>query len=210
MNFFTKASLTAGIVLSSVFINAVNASAVVFNFTFDNTFDATLTPPFVGSGTLSFDGAATVGTFSLNSLSNLNMNFSFTDGSSYGIADLNTNLSNAGISVFDPGSGNLAVVFTGNGGLSQSGSVDFSNSFGVLTFEPTISISNPTGCCGGDGFTNLYQNGSLQGSYSTVNAAQQVPEPATILGSLTAFAYAAYSKRKSHLAQSTKKNDLGD
>jgi hypothetical protein len=208
MNFFTKASLTAGIVLSSVFISAVNASAAVFNFTFDNTFDSTLTPPFVGSGTLGFDGAATVGSYSLASLSNLNMNFSFTNGSSFSLADSISDFSTSGISIFDLGSGNLGLVFTGSNPLA---SMRFIKNSDNLSFEPTISISNPTGCCGGNGVTNLYTNGSsVLGSYNAVSAAQQVPEPTTVLGSLAAFAYAAHSKRKSNLDRSTAKKEFGE
>lgn len=205
MKFFTKASLTAGIVVSSVFISAVNASAAVFNFTFDNTFDSTLTPPFVGSGTLGFDGTAAVGNFALASLSNLNMNFSFTNGSSFSLADSTSNLSTSGISIFDLGSGNLGLVFTGN---NRGGSVTFNSNTSSLNFEPTSSISDPTGCCGGNGVTNLYISNELSGSYNAVSAAQQVPEPATVLGSLAAFAYAAHSKRKSKLARSTAKKEF--
>jgi hypothetical protein len=204
MNFFTKASLTAGIVVSSVFISAVNASAAVFNFTFDNTFDSTVTAPFVGSGTLSFDGAATVGTYSLASLSNLNMNFSFTNGSSFSLADSTSNLSTSGISIFDLGSGNLGLVFTGNGG---GGSVDFTKNSTNLSFEPTSSISDPTGCCGGNGVTNLYTNDPLGGSYNATAAAQQVPEPFTIIGTLVGGTAALRMRKKLKLDRS---NDASD
>jgi hypothetical protein len=203
MKFFTKAPLIAGIILSSVFIIAGNASAAVFNFTFDNTVDQTVTPPFVGSGTLSFDGTATVGIYSLASLSNLNVNFSFTDGSSYTIADLNsgTNLSLIGISIFDLGSGNLGLVTTGN-------VLRFKNS--SLNFEPTSNINDPINFSTNSSVVHGYINNNVGGNYNAVGAAQQVPEPATILGSLAAFAYAAHSKRKSNLDRSTAKKEFGE
>jgi hypothetical protein len=199
MNFFTKASLTSGIVLSSVFTSAVNASAAIFNFTFDNTFDSTVTAPFVGSGTLGFDGAATVGDFSLASLSNLNMNFSFTNGSSFSLADSTSNLSTSGISIFDLGAGNLGLVFTGSGG---GGAVDFSKNSTSLSFEPTSSISNPTGCCGGNGVTNLYFTEAFGGSYNATAAAQSVPEPFTIVGTLVGGTAAIRMRKKLKLDRS--------
>jgi hypothetical protein len=198
MNFFTKASLTAGIVVSSAFMSAVNASAAVFNFTFDNTFDATLTPPFVGSGTLSFDGAATVGTYSLASVSNLNMNFSFTDGSSFSITDVTSNLATSGISIFNSGSGNLGLVFTGNQVLTF-----INNSSQQFGFEPTISISNPTGTFVGNGVTNTYQTDLLLGSYNATAVASttSVPEPFTVIGTLVGGTAAFRMRKKLKLAR---------
>lgn len=198
MNFFTKASLTAGIVFSSVFTNAVNASAAVFNFTFDKTFDSTLTSPFVGSGTLSFDGAATVGSYSLVSLSNLNMNFSFTNGTSFSLANLTSNLSTSGISVFDLGSGNFGLVFTGTGS-NNLGSVDFIKNSTSLSFEPTSGIGNPMGSFGGNGVTNVYVSDLLLGSYNAVSTAQpstSVPEPFTVIGSLVGGTAALRMRKK--------------
>ncbi len=203
MNFFTKASLTAGIVVSSVFTNAVNASAAVFNFTFDNTFDYTVTPPFVGSGTLSFDGTATVGTYSLASLSNLNVNFSFTDGSSYTIADLDSgsNLSSSGISIFDLGSGNLGLVTTGN-------VLRFKNS--SLNFEPTGGINDPVALFSFDSNASVvhtYVNNNVGGSYNAVIAAQSVPEPFTIVGTLIGGTAALRMRKKLKLERSNGASD---
>jgi hypothetical protein len=193
MNFFTKASLTTSIVVSSVFVSAANASAAVFNFTFDNTFDYTVTPPFVGSGTLSFDGTATVGTYSLNSLSNLNMNFSFTDGSSYTIANLDSPimLSNSGISIFDRGSGNLGLVTTG-------AVLRFKNS--SLQFEPTSNINDPVALFGNDSnaaVVHTYVNNNVGGSYNATAVAPTtpVPEPFTVIGTLVGST-AAFRMRK--------------
>jgi hypothetical protein len=193
MNFFTKASLTTSIVVSSVFTISTNASAATFNFTFDRTFDSSLTPPFVGSGTLGFDGAATVGSYSLASLSNLNMNFSFTNGTSFSLADLTSNLSTSGISVFDLGSGNFGLVFTGTSAL---GSVDFLKNSTSLNFEPTSSISNPKGSFGGNGVTNVYVSDALLGSYNAVSASQSVPEPFTVIGTLIGGTAALRMRKK--------------
>jgi hypothetical protein len=194
MNFFTKASLTTSIVVSSVFISAANASAAVFNFTFDNTFDYTVTPPFVGSGTLSFDGTATVGTYSLNSLSNLNMNFSFTDGSSYTITDLDSlsMLSNSGISIFDRGSGNLGLVTTG-------AVLRFKNA--SLNFEPTSNINDPVAFFSNDSnaaVVHTYVNNNVGGSYNATAVAPttSVPEPFTVIGTLVGGTAALRMRKK--------------
>ncbi len=170
----------AGVTMIS--LQTIPAHAAQFNFTFDATFDDELTEPFVGSGVLSFDGDAQVGSYTLDSLSNLDMNFSFNDGSSFGTADLTTNLSSAGISIFDLGAGELGLVFTGEGGLIGEGSVDL----GALTFEPTPAVNNP-GFAGGNGVTKLYFNGSFGGSYTAVSStvsSVSTPEPASILGLL--------------------------
>jgi hypothetical protein len=196
MNFFTKASLTAGIVFSSVFTNAVNASAAVFNFTFDNTgFDQTVTPPFVGSGTLSFDGTATVGTYSLASLSNLNINFSFTNGSSFSLADLDSPsmLFNSGISIFDLGSGNLGLVNTG-------GVLRFKND--SLAFEPTSSINSTIGFASNSSVVHQYLNNGVGGSYNAISSAQLVPEPFTIIGTLVGGTAAIRMRKKLKLDRS--------
>ncbi|MGD1703217.1 PEP-CTERM sorting domain-containing protein [Dapis sp. BLCC M229] len=181
----------AGVTMIS--FQTIPAHAAQFNFTFDDIIDNNLAEPFVGSGVLSFDGDAEVGTYTLDSLSNLDMNFSFDDGSSFDIGDLRTNLSLAGISIFDLGAGELGLVFTGFNGLIVGGSIDFQNDFDtLLTFEPTGSIDNPIGCCGGDGVTNLYANllpdgnsfeTSFFGSYTAVSSVS-TPEPASLLGFL--------------------------
>jgi hypothetical protein len=216
MNFLTKSLLATNIILCSLSISTINASAAVFNFTFGQKgFDNTLSPPFVGSGTLSFDGAAIVGSYSLASLSNLDINLSFTNGLSFNSGDLPSNLSTTGISIFDSGSGNLGLTFTG--GVSEGGLRLRSYGPGLdadyLNFEPTNSINNRIGSYGGDGVNNIYYvdiyrksfmnpdahrlySSVFFGNYNAVSA-QQVPEPATILGSLTAFSFAVYSKHKS-------------
>ena len=56
---------------------------MTFDFNLDDTFDETVTEPFVEEGTFSFDGDPGDGTYALESLSNFDFNFSFTDGSSF-------------------------------------------------------------------------------------------------------------------------------
>ncbi|WP_309736325.1 PEP-CTERM sorting domain-containing protein [Chamaesiphon sp. OTE_75_metabat_556] len=220
MNFLTKSLLATNIILCSLLIGTINASAAVFNFTFDANVDNTVRPPSVGSGTLSFDGAAIVGSYSLASLSNLDVNFSFIDGFSFKRDDLNLSSSSSinGISIFNSGAGNLGLAFTTQNEYSTFGFISEPNfparflSAPFLSFEPTISINSPITRSGGDGFSNQYAIvGTIQsfmnpgatrpefvfiGNYNAVSA-QEVPEPATILGSLTAFSFAVYSKHKS-------------
>jgi hypothetical protein len=222
MNFLTKSLLATNIILCSLSIGTINASAAVFNFTFDgNIIDTTtVRPPFVGGGTLSFDGAAIVGSSSFASLSNLDVNFSFIDGFSFKRDDLNLSSSSSiyGISIFDLGAGNLGLAFTTQNEfspLSFSSEPNYPARFlfpPSLNFEPTISINSPITRSGGNGFSNQYFiAGTIQsfmnpgatrpevaivGKYNAVSA-QEVPEPATILGSLTAFSFAVYSKHKS-------------
>jgi hypothetical protein len=220
MNFLTKSLLATNIILCSLSIGTINASAAVFNFTFPNSDSAPFRPPFVGSGTLSFDGDAIVGSSSFASLSNLDVNFSFSDGLSFKRDDLNLSSSSSiyGISIFNLGAGNLGLVFTTQSGvspLSFSSEPNYPARFlspPSLSFEPTISINSPISSFNGNGnrISNQYAiAGTIQsfmnpgatrsevivGNYNAVSA-QEVPEPATILGYLTAFIFAVYSKHK--------------
>jgi hypothetical protein len=211
MNSLTKSLLATNIILCSLSIGTINASAAVFNFTFNASSDSR------GSGTLSFDGDAIVGSSSLASLSNLDVNFSFIDGFSFKRDDLNLSSSSSiyGISIFDLGAGNLGLAFTTQNEfspLSFSSEPNYPARFlfpPSLSFEPTISINSPITRSGG--ISNQYAiAGTIQsfmnpgatrpevivGNYNAVSA-QEVPEPATILGSLTAFSFAVYSKHKS-------------
>ncbi len=106
----------------------VEVTQTNFDFLFDNTFDNTLTAPFVGSGSLSFDGIASVGSFRLASLTGLQVSFSFNSGDTFTEADIVTDLSATGINIFDAGGGDLGLVFTGGGGMLFGGSLDLQNS----------------------------------------------------------------------------------
>ena len=216
MNFLTKSLLATNIILCSLSIGTINASAAVFNFNFDS--DETspndiFRPPFVGSGTLSFDGAAVVGSSSLESLSNLDIDFNFTNGLSFKRDDLNLSSSSSiyGISIFNSGFGNLGLAFTTqtNSILSLRSEPNFPARFlfpPSLSFEPTISVDSPirpyqyaiTGTI--QSFMNPGATRPeivLVGNYNAVNV-PEVPEPVTILGSLTAFSFAVYCKHKSN------------
>jgi hypothetical protein len=199
MNFLTKSLLATNIILCSLSIGTINASAAVFNFTFDADSDPTT---FVGSGTLSFDGDAIVGSSSFASLSNLDVNFSFIDGFSFKRDDLNLSSSSSidGISIFNLGAGNLGLAFTPQSRFSSE-----PNYPARFLFPPSLSFNSNV-------FGNKYAIvGTVQsvmnpgairpevvivGNYNAVSV-QEVPEPATILGYLTAFIFAVYSKHKS-------------
>ena len=127
-----------------------------FNFVFDNTFDNTLTEPFVGSGFLRFDGFANVGSFALDSLSGLQLSFTLDTGDTFTEADIITDLSTSGINIFDTGNGDLGLVFTGVGGGIFNGSLELTSGPRTLGFEPTPDISDPNGTQGGNGVINRY------------------------------------------------------
>jgi hypothetical protein len=146
------------------------AEALTFNFEFDNTPDATVLPPIVGTGTFSFDGDPGNGDFALTSLANFDFSFTF-GGNTFTNADITTPLANILVRISTIGSDRL-VNFGGTGGGPFDGSIDFVNA-STLSFEPD--------------FGSLYFQDSFFGTYQGIAAASTptVPEPATVLGLLS-------------------------
>lgn len=159
---------------------ATPAKAVVFNLLYDDTFNDTLEGNIIGQGTLSYDNPLALGTFALDTLTNLAISIQFTSGPTFTEANIATALDTAFITVFDRGGGVIGLVFSGDGLASLfEGSLDFDGALG-LTHEP-YNLGVP--CCGGSGQINLYglvdDSGNLAlGSY-TGNLAT-IPEPASL------------------------------
>lgn len=158
---------------------AASAGAVTFDLLYDDVDDQTIgTATIVGTGTFSYDGPATVGSFPLSSLSGFAFN-AIILGVPFTTADILSNPATTGISVFSLGAGQFGLVFTGAGGTFNSGSLDLENGPGdVLSHEPTSAINNPIGCCGGNGTTNLYY----------MNLSGNDPHPPTVVGDYSATA----------------------
>jgi len=144
------------------------AQAAIFDFTFDNTPDATVTAPIVGTGTFSFDGAAAPGIVALTSLSNFAFNFDF-GGSIFTNANIATPLANVLVQFTTSGS-DLLVTFGGATGGPFGGSLDFTNP-SSLSFQPN--------------FGHLYFTAQGLGTFQGIAA---VPEPMTL--GLLAFGFA--------------------
>lgn len=160
--------------------------AALFNIVYDD-FDDQLIGSVVGTGTFGYDGLATAGNFALSTLTNISFNASFVTGESFTTSDLITDLTRTRISVFDPGGGELGLVFTGSGGLTVRGSLEAEDSNGRnLSHEPTRgAIGDPTGCCGGNGTISIYVLGNaghvpvFVGDYSARVAT--LPEPSGLI-----------------------------
>jgi len=192
-----------GMAAIGVISTAKVASAAVFNIDFDNTFDNTLSPPFVGSGIFSFDGTATDGTYNLTSLSNYE--FDFTVGSStFTNTDISTSdIGEVQVVIYDSGSqiyfSNSDSSGFGNGPLS--GSIDFTGTSGdYLTFEPPAFGSPPLDLYGAED-----SNGN---SYEGTYGATSVPEASSDLGNLflislgVGYLFRRYSTNKSRIRDS--------
>lgn len=160
------------------------ANAVVFNITYTDSPELDMSGNVVGTGSLSYNGPAVAGSYALDTLTGLA--FSATIGSiSFTLADITTDLSAGGILVSDLGGGEFGFVFSGDGSTSSNGgSVDFAVGSDSLTHEPTTSIADATGCCGGDGVVNLYGSGSSFGAYAATTGSNEtasaVPVPASL------------------------------
>jgi hypothetical protein len=137
--------------------------------------------PLVGTGVFSYDGPATVGSFALASLTGVTFDATIV-GFTLTTADLSTNPSTSGISVFSIAGGLFGLVFTGTGGTVNGGSLELENGEGyLLTHEPTAAIGTRVGCCGGNGTQNRYglvddtRYDWASGDY----VATAIPEPGT-------------------------------
>ena len=185
MNVIKKTLLVVGTALFA--LSGTCANAVTFNIVYDDLGGNNAIDTVIGTGTFSYDGSLTFGAFALNSLTNLTFNASFDNGHTFTTADLTTNTSTSGIDVFDLGGGLAGLVFTGSGG-SGGGSFDLTHVAALgtnfLTHEPTSDITNPIGCCGGNGVINEYiefaEGGSTAFRDYQATAAITVPEPASI------------------------------
>lgn len=169
------------------------AHAVTFNLFYDNYADQVIgTNNIVGTGTFSYSGPLTFGSFALDSLSGVSYSASFDGGLyTFGTADIQSDPSVIGIDVFNLGGGTAGMVFTGTEASNPYGSLDLINPAGnILSHEPTSTISNPVGCCGGNGTINEYflalsssaEGDIYYGDYlaTTGGLPSSVPEPQTL------------------------------
>jgi len=162
------------------------AQALSFDFQFDNTPNATVTPPIVGDGTFSFDGDPGDGTFALTSLSNFNFAFNF-GGNTFGNADIATPLANVLVQITNSG-GTRSLNFGGFGGGPFRGSLDFINGSTNLSFQPN--------------FGSLYFSNGNFGTYEAIASTTDptpIPTPALLPG-LVGMGVAALRKRKQEAA----------
>ena len=181
------ALLCAAGLTTAVLGHATPAQALIFAFEFDGTFDSTLTPPIVGTGTFSFDGDPGPGTFALTSLPNFNFLFNF-GSESFTNADISTPLVDILVGITVVGS-DYSVNFGGSSGGPQGGSIDFDNSNGVLSFEPD--------------FGSLYFTAPLGGAqtFGTFQGLTPVPGPLPLFGAGAAFGFSRKLRRKIRRSQ---------
>ena len=140
--------LRFGLAASIALAAAAPATATtVFNFQFNSRQifvpDDVLTPPIVGTGTLTSPIDLTAGTYDLSTLAGFELTFSFLDGNSYTSADISTPLSGVAVLVTDVGGGIERLVFietgrAGSDGGPHSGVLDLDNGSNFLSFAPSI------------------------------------------------------------------------
>ncbi|OLP19454.1 hypothetical protein BST81_05355 [Leptolyngbya sp. 'hensonii'] len=181
-------------VVATLSILASNpAQAASFTLQFDNTFDDSLTPPITGTGTLSYAGAIQTGTFSLDTLTNLSLNFTV-NGQAFNLGDLaGSSLSSASL-VVQTTAGGYQAYFAGGPNGVYFGSLDFQNGQQTgFTFQPSYYSPPPL---------HLYQEPGTpyKGTYTATATA--VPEPAMFLGVAAVGLGGVALKRQRKLAPS--------
>ncbi len=176
-------------------------AGMMFETKFDNTFDRTLSLPYVGLGLLSFDNDLVDGTYAWNTLTNPAFSFEV-GGEAFSLADITTSTAALGLTIYQSGTdwyfdGPAASELTG-------GVVDFLNSNGALAaFEPNndeepfnappfnryIAAPSLAALDAGDGFFGTYG----------VNPTA-VPEPGTLtllaMGGLLVCMLGAWRRRR--------------
>lgn len=145
------------------------ANALTFDFNLDNTFDETITEPFVGEGTFSFDGDLEDGTYALESLENFDFDFSFTDGSSFSNADIITPMGEV-LVVISTTETERKVQFSN---VNPFGSTELFGSLDFANFDNETFLSFEPPGIGGD--LNLYSANEILGTYNGVAVSDSTP-----------------------------------
>ncbi len=164
----TRININKIIILSALMFISCGAFANTIDVELDDTFDYTVTAPFVGQGEVSFNNTLADGTYLLSSLQNLSISFTidtttFTNNNYNGTPDPSTSivLLNGGTDFY----------FLGDGATSgQNGAVDFILGNNTLTTEPSYYGTAPY-----DLFQANINGVSYSGTYGTA-----VPEPTSI------------------------------
>lgn len=169
-------------------ITLVTALAVVLpakadNFLLDFVVDSSL----VGTGTFSYDGHLSDGTYLVDTLPGYTFNFTV-GGDTFTNADISTPISAVEVVIYDCGS-QLYFDNTGNFTGREGGSLDFDRGPLYLSFEPSYIGPPPL-----DAFIALNSAGIFySGTYGTA-----VPEPdtrAAVLLSFAAVGLGAFSRK---------------
>lgn len=217
MNFLTKVAISTGIVVSGMSLNVANANAAAISGFGD---PATV---IAGGSVVDFE-TATVGSFSSQTFGNVTI--SGIGGALRVANDYPNQFNVSGLKYLDNNQGGTnGIRFDFGSAVNQ-----FAFNFGAgnvawtlqafdaannLLDTQTVFQADPNSNAGdyfgiaanGISYATLVGQGDwvLIDRVTTSNA-QNVPEPATMLGSLVAFGFAANAKRKQKLAQSAAKN----
>jgi hypothetical protein len=209
-------ALTSSIVaVTAIGASPLKSQALTFDFTFDDTPDATVTDPIVGTGTFSFDGDIADGTFALTSLPNFNFFFIVNNGSNgsrFTNTSIRTPLADILVKIATIGSDRFVNFGSLSGGLDR-GPLEFidiplaSRDFGILIFERGFGSQyfNLNFIFKGIGVFSPIE--PTRGTYQGIARADvtPVPEPGSILGLLGLSLGALVAKNKKQAQPSLSK-----
>ena len=153
------------------------ANTFTYTTLFDSSFGSTLTAPFVGSGTLSYDAVSQLpdGFYDWNSFSALAISITV-GGTTFTDANLLTPSSQVNIHLISSSFFFSNDLSDGQGSGPQGGSADFGQSIFLLSTEP-FNPATPSPCCGGSETNPLYQANTAAGSF--LGTYGMIPETST-------------------------------
>ena len=145
------------------------ANALTFSFNFDNTFDDTISEPFVGTGTFRFDGDPGDGTFDLESLPNFDFDFNFENGLIFSNEDIVTPLEEV-LVIVSSTENERRVQFSN---INPVGSTILFGSIDFIDFDNQIALSFEPPAFGG----NLNTYAAFAGQNQTLGTYKGVAVP---------------------------------
>lgn len=181
--------LMAAISVAFILAAAKPVAAMVFEVVFDDDVAEKPKPiePYVGAGTLSFDGTMPDGSYSFNGLTNLKFQFNFEDGESFDQGNALKYDPSLALVIYDNGK---QFYFDGPPPCPDCGSLQVYNGAKTMLFFQPNTVGTPP--------LNSYL---VKGTNSFYQGTYGVPAPLPLLGAGAGFGWSRQLRRRLAKAQ---------